>query len=123
MVLAVLVVVEGVDLACLVRARHEAAEVQRRHLLMVIPLVRGIWSMGNGEKVVRLPVFVEDYSVGEFGHACGDGVIFCRCRCCWGLLLGRGGRCSGLLLLLVNEEMFWHFWWCRCVCHCGLCRW
>ena len=30
----VLVVVVGVDLACLVRARQEAAEVQRRHLFM-----------------------------------------------------------------------------------------
>lgn len=33
-VLLVLLVVVGVDLACLVRARQEAAEVQRRHLFM-----------------------------------------------------------------------------------------
>lgn len=34
LVLLVVVVVVGVDLACLVRARQEAAEVQRRHLFM-----------------------------------------------------------------------------------------
>lgn len=103
--LVLLVVVVGVDLACLVRARQEAAEVQRRHLFKGYDVrIRCLGDGGIGEGV-RLSVLVEDDSVGEFGHACGDGVIFC-CRCWSGLLLGGGGCCSGLLLLLVDEEVF-----------------
>lgn len=88
--MVLLVVVVGVDLACLVRARQEAAEVQRRQLFMGYNVSR--WVMGERKGMgegVRLSVLVEDDSVGEFGHACGDGVIFC-CRCWSGLLLGGG---------------------------------
>ena len=61
----------------------EAASIHGKILL-----VREVCGEGMGEGV-RLSVFVEDDSVGEFGHACGDGVIFC-CRCWSGLLLGGG---------------------------------
>ena len=89
LVLLVVVVVVGVDLACLVRARQEAAEVQRRQLFKGYDVRIRCWRIGGIGEGVRLSVFVEDDSVGEFGHACGDGVIFC-CRCWSGLLLGGG---------------------------------
>lgn len=58
---------EGDDLACLVKARQDAADVQSRHLVFQC-LVRSALGGKDGWKggEVRFPVLVEDDSVREF---------------------------------------------------------
>lgn len=62
---AVVEVVE--DLACLVKARHDAAEVQRRHLYKQRRILEMVLVYRLGWGSVRLSVFAQDHAVGELG--------------------------------------------------------
>lgn len=75
---------EGADLACLVSARHDAAEVQRRHLWIGNEVLAGTGMELGVESAYGFPSLSRTTPFGSLVSPLSSCFSFCPCGCgCW----------------------------------------